>query len=757
MTVIQFPVFVEGQTLTDDDLNGLRDALEDIDRRIGRTIGFGINCGLNGSIAANKLSIETGIAIDQLGQVLELDAPFEVSLAPTASPDAAPAFVDAAREGFTPVLMLSTTDVEAPHCNEAGCEGHATQRELESSVAVFKGRLRDAIVDFGDEKLLEQDPLTVRKTGTVAGGFVELRDAIVTRMGDRLDAGAKAKLSTMTIAGDVAAIQGFKAGFLNEVFFASLDLLRCELETSADCVSAADGVGVALGWLHQAGGTWEWDCRYRHDWDVPIGVALALIGGNCSDPCDLYRDRLNALINAFEVPVVPAPPDEPDDGGPVLCYDLPDRYYAYPYAKIKPGCERVLIPPDKIKLDWQRHFREKLPIPPIPPEEKAGQIYQLPPIDWVQTGTITLTDAIGKRTTNVVTELTDILTSKGNPTPVGVFTQATVKDVPGYQPGVVVSAGDKVVLVEDELGKVIGMGSIPANAGMVSAVADVPKVVGMAQSAETAAKTALDTTATFTNRLDTVDHAVSGFTTFQANILQWQSTVDVRVGGLTNEIDAKAIAAVSQFGLAMQSEIDERIGAAVNAARGGLLDQLHAEMQVIGADVKADVAKELQATTSALRKEVEADQRQLSTRVEGLDQQVAILDGQVQVANRDAERSNQRIDAVLTRPRADIGGIGGVRDVVDSQLVSVIGNMRSSILAAATRAQRAKVNAALGESADAFKAISEATAAGPVELETQRVALGSVLTSMTTAVEAAGAPAADVDRLRGDLGRLIDR
>jgi hypothetical protein len=83
--------------------------------------------------------------------------------------------------------------------------------------------------------------------------------------------------------------------------------------------------------------------------------------------------------------------------------------------------------------------------------------------------------------------------------------------------------------------------------------------------------------------------------------------------------------------------------------------------------------------------------------------------------------------------------------------------MRTSIVAAATPAQRPKVNAALAESEDAFKAISEATAAGPVELETQRVALGTVLTSMTTAVEAAGAPAADVDRLRGDLGRLTIR
>src|SRR5215207_3882269 len=294
MTVIQFPVFIEGQTLTDDDLNGLRDSLEDIDQRLGRSIGFGINCGLNGSIAANKLTISTGLGIDQSGQVLELDEPFPITLAPTPtpSPDEPPGFIDTTQEGFTPVLMLSTREVEAPKCNEAGCEGHAKQRELKTSVAIFKGRLKDAIVDFGDEELLEQEPLLVRKTGTVAGGFIALRNAIVNRMGDRLNVDAKPKLSAMTIDGDVAAIQGFKAGFLNQVFFASLDLLRCEREMSAGCVTAADGVGVALGWVHQTGTTWAWDCRYRHDWDVPVGVALALIGGACTDPCDMYRDRL---------------------------------------------------------------------------------------------------------------------------------------------------------------------------------------------------------------------------------------------------------------------------------------------------------------------------------------------------------------------------------------------------------------------------------------------------------------------------------
>ena len=60
MTVIQFPVFVKGQTLTDDDLNELRDFLEEIDRRTAGSIGFGINCGLGGSVTGTTLTIGTG-------------------------------------------------------------------------------------------------------------------------------------------------------------------------------------------------------------------------------------------------------------------------------------------------------------------------------------------------------------------------------------------------------------------------------------------------------------------------------------------------------------------------------------------------------------------------------------------------------------------------------------------------------------------------------------------------------------------------
>ena len=749
MTVIQFPVFVKGQTLTDDDLNDLRDSLEEIDRRTGRSIGFGINCGLGGSIAANILTIENGIAIDQLGQVLELDAPFTVGLAPTASPDEPPAFIDAAPGGFTPVLHLASRDLPAPQCNEAGCEGHAKQREVSSAVTIFGGRLKDAVRDFGEEPLLDQEPLLVRKTGTVSGGFIALKTAIVNRMGDRLNADARTKLSGMTIDSDLPAIQGFKASFLNQVLFASLDLLRCEFEISGACVTTQDGIGVALGWLHRNGTGWSWDCRFRHDWDVPTGVALALLGGQCSDPCDLYREQLNALINAFEVPLTPAPPDDPDDGPVEICYRKVG-------SRIINICERVVDAPDRREADLREIYREKVPFPPRKPEKTAELVYELPQKDWAEAGTISLKGAVGKKTANVITELTTVLVDKGNTAPIQVVSQNQVTKLDGYQAGITVSAADTVVLVEDGLKKVVGVGSIPANTTMRGAVAEVPRVAGLAASAETAAKTALSTTTTFTNRLNTVDDTLKGFTTFQTNILSWQSGIDGRVGGLTSEINSKALAAVGQYQLAMQSEIDERIGVAVNTLRVGLVDQVRAEMQAVGGQVKTDVTKDFQAATTTLRKEVEADQKQLTNKVGDLDQHVAALSGEVQVATRDADRSNQRIDTVLTRTRPDVGGIGGVR-TVDRPLVDVIGNMRTAIVAAATPAQRPKVNAALAESEDAFKALSEATAAGPVELETQRVALGTVLTSMTTAVEAAGAPAADVDRLRVDLERVINR
>ena len=171
MTVIQFPVFVKGQTLTDDDLNDLRDSLEEIDRRTGRSIGFGINCGLGGSIAANtpddreRASRSTSSAM-----CWSSTRRLPIGLAPTASPDQPPPGSSTRAWRLHPGPACSTTrDLPAPQCNEAGCEGHAKQRKVTSGSHDLHrpAQGRRAWTSATRSSCSSRSRLLVRKTGTV--------------------------------------------------------------------------------------------------------------------------------------------------------------------------------------------------------------------------------------------------------------------------------------------------------------------------------------------------------------------------------------------------------------------------------------------------------------------------------------------------------------------------------------------------------------------------------------------------------------
>ncbi len=743
MALTQYPVFVKGQTLTDDDLNELRDHLELADRTLGRLIGFGINCGLGGSIANKQLTIAPGLAIDQLGEAIVLDvAPGPFGLPATAPATTPPDFLDPVPGGFTPVLTLTTTDVPAVKCNEAGCEGHAQQREQTATITLYPGRLSDKVVDFGDEPLLKLDPVLVRTSGSIDGAFVALRKAILDRMGSRLSADAAAKLATIAIDGDLPAIQGFKAGFLNQVFFAALDLLRCERLTAAGCVSGDGSVGVALGWAHDVQGDWAWDCEFRHDWQVPTGISLALIGGRCADPCDLYRDQLNAMILAFAVPVVPPKDAPPKDGGGdfSICLDRGRGPY-YSYIS-KYDCPWVYVPPQKIPPDWREKWvKPKYPPGPIYEDRPIYDIYEIEKPDITEAGIIGLEDAVGRKAENVVENLGQVLKDKGNTSEIQVVTQNQVEKVDGYRPGLIISAADTVVLTQDALGKVVGVGSIPATTAIRSVAVEMPKATAAAGRAEVTAKSALDATGALGTSLAAVNQQVTAFGTFQASILSWQSATDVRLGGLSNEIQTKALAAVNDLQVRVGGQVEERVGVAVETFRAGLLDQVRAEIATAGGAIRADAGHDLQIATDALRKEAKEDQAGLVAQVGGLNQQVAGLSGQVQVIGR------------VATP----GDVVAPRRAFDADVVGVLDQMRTSIQAAATPAQADKVKAALAESDDAFSRMQVSAAAGTVDLAADPVALHTVLTSMTTAVEAAGAPAADVTKIRTGLSAINQR
>jgi uncharacterized repeat protein (TIGR01451 family) len=57
--------------------------------------------------------------------------------------------------------------------------------------------------------------------------------------------------------------------------------------------------GVVLGWVHQVGGFWFFDCNYRHAWEPPRGFSQAFFGGN-----PVPSNQAEATVNAEQKPAL---------------------------------------------------------------------------------------------------------------------------------------------------------------------------------------------------------------------------------------------------------------------------------------------------------------------------------------------------------------------------------------------------------------------------------------------------------------------
>ena len=479
----QYPVFQEGQTLTAVELNQLRDFLHDRDRLLGRLIGFGINCGLEGAIQGATLQIEPGLAIDQTGEPLVLSAAATIALPPAASGTFE--FVETAPGGFTVVLVAGDTEEPVPDCGDDGCAGHAEQHTRAVELKVVSGRLNGSFFDFSGEPLLSQTPLRLSKTSNPSGSFVTLRDAVHARIGAKLDPAIASKLRNLSIAtSDLPSIKAFKAAFLNQVYFAALDLLRCEGLMDIVCDRPTTTPGVALGWLHQVAATWVWECDWRHHWEPPTGFSMAMIGGSCDDPCRPYVDRLEGLIDTFEVPVVPAPPDPPRGGG----IDPGDYHFCPPHKGIWDfDCPILVYPPVELPPRWGDIIvggGKKFPpdpgyIDPIRPD----MIYEVDELDWLDTGTIGLGPAWGAEVFGVKGALETLIGQQGIEPNVVVVEQKDLAGLDGYQPTGAISLADTVVLTKDAQGKVIGTGRVPGTKAVRNVGTQLPKATEAANTA----------------------------------------------------------------------------------------------------------------------------------------------------------------------------------------------------------------------------------------------------------------------------------
>lgn len=544
-----YPVFESGQTLTATDLNLLRAFLHERDRLVGRMIGFGINAGLGGSCSGATLTIQAGLAVDQVGEPLVLTAPQTIALPPTAMTPSYD-FITAGA-GFSVVLEVAETVDPAPACGEADCAGHAEHHTKGVALRTVSGRLSGAHFDFASEPLLLVEPIRLGLDSAPTTSFAALRDAIADRLTNGshplISAALITELRSRTIAvGDSPAVKGYKSGWLNMVLFATLDLLRLEalLAVSADRTTARPG--VVLGWVHQVASTWVFECGYRHAWEPPRGFTEAFLGGTCTDPAGHYRDLVEEIISGW------APPDPPPAGGggvtpPVLC----------PKGTIRIGneCRHIYYPPVDIPDKWADPWLVPFnPIDPLwdPPFEDPGwlvnpaEVYGSDPIDFFGDGQIGGLQYVGQPGLDVQGVLTTYIDGKGGVADVRVVSHTEAQGLDGYHPASSFAPSDTIVLSVNQAGNVIATGRVSAARNTRRVSSALPAAEAAVTEAQTMVAD-LNTLATgLRDDFSGLDHSVTTlgqeFATLQGQFADYRggefdaSGYGVRIGNLEREV-----------------------------------------------------------------------------------------------------------------------------------------------------------------------------------------------------------------------------
>ncbi len=533
MPVNQYPAFEGGQTLTAADLNDVREFLHHRDRQLGRMIGFGINCGLGGAISGSTLTVGPGLAVDQTGEPLVLGAATTVALPPAATGGTFD-FVNAASGGFSVVLESTDTVQLPPDCGQADCDQHAEQHTRAVAVRVVAGRVTGPRFEFAAEPLLAVSPMQLSITSNPQGSFVTLRNALTARLNGKINSTLLATLGGIAIdASDLPGEKGYKAGFINQVLFAALDLLRCESLMAISCNRSTARPGVVLGWLELVSGTWHWRCQYRHAWEPPTGLAHALLGGTCSDPCKISRDALEALIAGY---VEPQPPATPPTGG----VD-PDIFEFCPKGAIRVDgrCTFVYEPPvvlpDKWAIPWEYDPLGPIWNPPI--ETDPWIVYERDELDFMGSGVINVAPAWGLDAGGVESALGTKITDLGGSPNIVLVGQGELAGLGGYAPASAASPADTIVLVQDTSGRVVATGRVPAahTARMIGT--ELPAASAKAEEALGATQGLALDVAQLGGELAGVQEDIGAFEQFRIETGTWRSGIDQAVAGVDTRID----------------------------------------------------------------------------------------------------------------------------------------------------------------------------------------------------------------------------
>lgn len=542
-----YPLFEDGQTLTAPDLNQLRAFLHGRDRLLGRLTGFGVNCGLDGTVTGSALTIGAGLAIDQVGEPLLLPAPVTIQLPPTNDTGSVPfAFINSGA-GNLSVVLESVDHVEAaPDCGDEDCGGHAEQHTRTVALRVVPGRIAGPRFDFAGEPLLGVEPMRLSLTSTPQGSYTTLRNAIVTRLTNAgsplIDPALITVLQGTSIASsDLPGVRGYKAGFINQVLFATLDLLRCRALMATSCDRSTPRPGVVLGHLVQAGGTWAWDCTYRHAWEPPRGLSQALIGGGCDGPCGLYADALEALIAGY-APPDPPPPDDDDDDGPVIVFPW------CPHGMVLVGgqCVNIYYPPPQIPPYWIEEWlidpRDPLVNPPFLHDHIdriVEDVYDHHRWDYLGAGTITTLPALGRNAEAMAAQLSDQIRDHAGTPNVKVVTAAQAAATSGYEPGGTMNLADTVLLTADAQGHVVATGRVPAahtarqvGVELPAAAEAATRALGVAEAQQAGIAEVTERVGAVSQQMGGLVEEVAGLAQFSQETGQWRGQVDGVLAGM---------------------------------------------------------------------------------------------------------------------------------------------------------------------------------------------------------------------------------
>ncbi|MGN8551952.1 UNVERIFIED_CONTAM: hypothetical protein OHV15_05145 [Microbacterium sp. SLM126] len=467
MTVNDYPEYAEGQTLTAAELNALTAHVRHRDTLVARMIGFGVNAGLSGAFAGTTLTIQPGLALDQGGEPLVLTTPQSFTFPRTPDTIAYP-FIEATAGGFSVVAEATDVETAPAPCTETDCAGHATTHTARVALRVVAGRVSGARFDFSREPLLAVEPMRLSLTSQPQGSYVALRDAIVTRLRNGSapsfvsDALINQLEGTSIAASDLAGVKGYKAGWINLVLFATLDLLRAEALLRIAALRDATPPGVVLGWVHQVSGAWVFDCAYRHAWEPPRGFTEAFLGGTCSDPLGAFRDQVEGLLAGYAPPDPPTTP--PSGGGGVGPLDFCKKgKYWIGHKCLLPLDPPVLIP-DKWR-DWWVNIDPKVPVwnpPPIDYVDLVEDIYEIEKRNVFEDGVLGFGGVLGFDKDAVAVKIADEILVRGGTPDILVTDAAGLKGLDGYMPAGAASPSDRIVVVADETGRVVATGRVAA-------------------------------------------------------------------------------------------------------------------------------------------------------------------------------------------------------------------------------------------------------------------------------------------------------